>query len=87
MDIVVKIFIEFDAVSEGVDIMSNFDYPCAFIVGGDFYNYTGDEIIVSEEYLIVPSGAMFTIVGYGDENAEYGILYVQSGFCKCNKVN
>tara|TARA_R110000803_G_C11966715_1_gene319332 strand:- start:93 stop:356 length:264 start_codon:yes stop_codon:yes gene_type:complete len=87
MDIVVKTFIEFDTVSEGVDIMGNFDYPCAFTVSGDFYNSIGDVIIISEEYFIVPSSTMFTIVGYGDESTEYGILYVQSGFCKCNKVN
>jgi hypothetical protein len=77
---------EFNDKNEGILKMENFNYPCAFIIGDDMYNYKGDQIIISEEYFRAPNFVMDTIIGFGDENTVEGCLYVQDNICKVNKV-
>jgi hypothetical protein len=77
---------EFNSQNEGVTTMENFNYPCAFIVGNDIFDFQGNPLAISEQYYTAPNFVMDTIIGYGDENTICGVLYVENNICKVNKV-
>jgi hypothetical protein len=77
---------EFNDKNEGILKMENFNYPCAFIVGNDIYDYQGNPLIISDQYFTAPNNTMEFITGFGDENTLDGVLYVENNICKVNKV-
>jgi hypothetical protein len=78
---------EFETQNDGVLKMQTFDYPCAFIVGSDVFDYQGNPLVISDTYFIAPNNTMEFIVGFGDEDTPEGLLYVQDNICKVNKIN
>jgi len=83
----VVVFIEFSSKSEGVDVMSNFKNPCAFIAGSKKYDYLGSEISFTEEYYTVPNTTMNTIKDGDGKGEDFGTMFVEEGFCKVNKLD
>lgn len=76
---------EFETHSEGLTKMQNFEYPCAFIVGNDMYDYEGNVIVITENYYIAPNRAMDLVIGFGNEDTLEGYSYVHNNICKVNK--
>lgn len=78
-------FFEFNTVSEGVQVMQNTKYPCAFVVNSDIYDYQGNLLIYPDLYFTVHNNIMEFISGEGDEYTSESTLYVQNNICKINK--
>jgi hypothetical protein len=79
-------FFEFETHNEGVTTMNNFDYPCAFIVDNEIFDYQGNPLNYVGEYFISPNESMSLIIGFGDENTTEDLTYVQDNICKVNKA-
>jgi len=77
---------KFNSIQDGVSFMETFKYPCAFLVNENTYDYMGIGINITEETVEIPNNVLYTISGYGNEDTLEGVLYVESGICKCNKV-
>jgi len=77
---------KFNTIQEGVDYMSTFLYPCAFQVGIDNYDFLGNGITILETIIEIPIDNMYMITGYGNSDTTEGVLYVEDGVCKCNKI-
>jgi hypothetical protein len=78
---------EFETQNGGISKMQTFDYPCAFIVGTEIFDYQGNPLVINDTYFTAPNNTMELIVGFGDENTPEGLSYVQDNICKVNKIN
>ena len=79
-------FFEFETHNEGVTTMNNFDYPCAFIVDNEIFDYQGNPLNYVGEYFISPNNTMSLVIVFGDDNKPEGLTYVQDNICKVNKA-
>lgn len=77
---------KFNSIQNGVSFMETFEYPCAFLVDKNTYDYMGNDITISEETFDMPYVVLYTVAGYGNKDTLEGVLYVESGICKCNKI-
>lgn len=77
---------KFDTIQDGINFMSSFSWPCAFQVGNETYDYLGNSIIILDTIIEIPIDMMNSITGYGNSDTTEGVLYVESGICKCNKI-
>ena len=77
---------KFDSIQDGVDYMSTFLYPCAFQVDTNTYDYLGNALEISYDIIEIRLNRMYMIQTYGSEDTTEGVLYVESGICKCNKI-
>lgn len=77
---------EFDTHNDGVIKMQDFEYPCAFIVGLNVFDYVGNTLILTEDYTTAPNSVMSTIIGFGNQDTAEGVLYVEGNICKYNKI-
>lgn len=74
-----QIVFRFDSVSEGVDFMSSYEYPCNFIVGSEIYDAGGDPF-PAEHYIELPvenliPSSVFELPEY----PEYSTMYYTPG--------
>lgn len=77
---------EFDTHNDGVIKMQEFEYPCAFIVGNDIFDYQGNPLTISDQYFVAANNTMSLIIGFGNETTPEGYSYVQDNICKVNKI-
>jgi hypothetical protein len=78
---------KFNNIQDGIDFMSNFSRPCAFQVGNDNYDYNGNVLDIPYSIIEIQLDKMYMIQMYGDSDTSEGVLYVESGICKCNKID
>lgn len=79
-------FFEFDELNEGIKTMENAQYPCAFVVESELYDYQGNLMTYTDDFITINNNLMKYICGEGDENTLEALLYVQNNICKINKA-
>jgi hypothetical protein len=77
---------EFETQNDGVLKMETFDYPCAFIVGSEIFDYQGNPLVLNEQYIIVPNKTLSLVIGFGNEETTEGYTYVQDNICYVNMI-
>lgn len=77
---------KFNTIHDGITFMSSFLYPCAFQVDNDTYDAAGNIINITYDIIEIHLDKMYLIQTYGDADTTEGVLYVESGICKCNKI-
>ena len=77
---------EFTSVDAGKAFMETYEYPCAFSVENTSYTFTGKKFTPTEPSVVYTTEVFITVSGYGDENTDPGVIYVEDNLLKYNKI-